>query len=197
MTPFDVYCCYLAFKNHFSKPNYDFFKYHGKSKASVNTFNKRKDKYFFEKISRQKSEEQIRQYFLANFIECSDSSKLWIGEIISTGEENHTKWQKRIQSLKYIFTNEISNLFDDCHFDSVFETKGQHPIVLKEYLSGRISLETFIILNQILKFSKNYDRILNDPIWESCSLKIKKYTPFLNLDIDNYKKLLKEKILND
>lgn len=197
MTPFDVYCCYLAFKNHFSKPNYDFFQYNGKIKSSVTSFNKRKDKYFFEKMSRQKSDEQIRQYFLANFVECSDPSKLWIGEIIASGEENHTKWQKRMQSLRYIFTNEISSLFDNQEFNSLFETKGQHPPILKEYLSGRISLETLIILNRILKFSKQYDKLLQDPVWESCSLKIQKYTPFLNLDIQSYKKLLKEKILND
>lgn len=197
MTPFDVYCCYLAFKNHFSKPNYDFFQYNGKIKSSVTSFNKRRDKYFFEKMSRQKSDEQIRQYFLANFVECSDPAKLWIGEIIASGEENHTKWQRRMQSLRYIFTNEISSLFDDKEFNSVFETKGQHPPILREYLSGRISLETLIILNQILKFSKKYDKILQDPVWESCSLKIKKYTPFLNLDILNYKNLLKEKVLDD
>jgi len=99
--------------------------------------------------------------------------------------------------LRYIFTNEISSLFDNQEFNSIFETKGQHPPILKEYLSGRISLETLIILNRILKFSKQYDKVLQDPVWESCSLKIQKYTPFLNLDIESYKKLLKEKILND
>ena len=82
MTPIEVYKTYLAFKNHFTKPNYDYFQYCGKSRASKESFNKRKDRYFFERISRQKSDEEIKHYFLASFIECDDPSRLWIGEII-------------------------------------------------------------------------------------------------------------------
>ena len=56
---------------------------------------------------------------------------------------------------------------------------------------------TPIEIETIQKFISRYDKLLQDPVWESCSLKIKKYTPFLNLDIPSYKILLKEKILND
>ena len=34
MTPIEVYKTYLAFKNHFTKPNYDYHQYCGKSRAS-------------------------------------------------------------------------------------------------------------------------------------------------------------------
>ena len=60
MTPFDVYKTYLAFKNHFTKENYDYFKYCGKSRASLDSFHKRKDRYFFERTSRQKNDEEIK-----------------------------------------------------------------------------------------------------------------------------------------
>ena len=43
VTPIDVYKTYLAFKNHFTKKSYNYFKYGGKSKASVQAYNKRKD----------------------------------------------------------------------------------------------------------------------------------------------------------
>ena len=59
MTPFDAYKTYLALKNHFSKPNYDYFKYAGKSRTSIASFEKRKDKYWFEKISRNKDDKEI------------------------------------------------------------------------------------------------------------------------------------------
>ena len=68
MTPIEVYKTYLAFKNHFTKPNYDYFQYCGKSRASTESFNKRKDKYFFERMSRQKSDEEIKQYFACSTI---------------------------------------------------------------------------------------------------------------------------------
>ena len=65
MTGFDCYRTYLAFKNHFTKDNFDYFKYGGKTNATTTSFNKRKDKYFFEKMSRQKKDEDIVDYFTA------------------------------------------------------------------------------------------------------------------------------------
>ena len=70
MTPIDVYKTYLAFKNHFTKVSYNYFKYSGKSRASKEAYNNRKDRYFFERMSRKKSDDEIKEYFLANFIEC-------------------------------------------------------------------------------------------------------------------------------
>ncbi len=102
MTPIEVYKTYLAFKNHFTKPNYDYHQYCGKSRASKEAFNKRKDRYFFERMSRKKTDDEIKLYFLANFVECDDPTKLWIGEIIESGEENYANWLKRSQSLYYL-----------------------------------------------------------------------------------------------
>ena len=49
MTGFDCYRTYLAFKNHFTKDNFDYFKYGGKTNATTTSFNKRKDKYFLKR----------------------------------------------------------------------------------------------------------------------------------------------------
>ena len=103
MTPFDAYKTYLALKNHFTKPNYDYIKYAGKTRASIESFNKRKDKYWYEKLARQKSDEQVKNFFIANFVEADDPSVLWIGNIIRGGEVYYKEWEKRQQSLKYIF----------------------------------------------------------------------------------------------
>ena len=40
-----------------------------------------------------------------------------------------------------------------------------------------------------------FDKDLHDPVWELTSLRIKKYIPFLNIDIFKYKKILKELVL--
>ena len=39
MTGFDCYRTYLAFKNHFTKDNFDYFKYGGKTNATTTSFN--------------------------------------------------------------------------------------------------------------------------------------------------------------
>ncbi len=86
MTAFDCYKTYLAIKQHFTQPTYDYFRYHGATKGSVVSFNKRKDKYFFEKMSRQKTDSEIKEYFVANFVYPSNPQSVWIGEIIKQGE---------------------------------------------------------------------------------------------------------------
>jgi hypothetical protein len=197
MNPFDVYCCYLALKNHFTKESYDYFKYHGKVRTTIQSFNKRKDKYFFEKTSRQKTDQEILEYFVSNFIQCDDPQRLWIGEIIQTGENNYTNWKKRTQSLRYSFTENIEVLLEENSIDDIFDCSKGHPILLKLFLSNKISIETMVILDKTLSYVKRFDKVLLDPVWETVSLRIKKYKPFLNIDVDSYKEILKKRVLNE
>jgi hypothetical protein len=197
VTPFDVYKTYLALKNHFTNDNYDYFKYSGKSRASVASFNKRKDKYFFERCSRKLNDDEVVNYFVSSFIVHDDPQKVWIGEIIQTGESHYTNWKKKNQSLFYVFSQEIENVFSNKNFDLMFDCKpGHHPQVLKEHLKQNLSLETLIILDKILGYSKKYDKILDDLMWKTVSSKIKKYNPFMaKINITKFKTLLKEIIV--
>ena len=156
VNPFETYKSYLGLKNHFTKEKYDYIKYCGKSRASIESFYKRKDRFFFEKISRQKNDEEVIDFFVANFVSCDDPQALWIGEIMRNGEKNYTNWKKRTQSLSYVFKEEIGNVFGGKKFDEMFEIKGtKHPDIVKEHLQGNISLETFLILEKILGFKKD------------------------------------------
>jgi hypothetical protein len=195
MTPFDAYKQYLALKNHFSKEKYDYHKYAGKSRASITSFNKRKDKYWFEKLSRQKSDEEVKNFFIANFVGSDDPNSLWIGNVIRFGDTCYTDWNKRQQSLQYVFLQESEELFSENKVDEVFDCSKGHPIVLRKFLSGKISIETLVIYDKIFLFRNNFDKKLLDPIWESVSMKIKKYSPFLNIDIFKYKKVLKNTVV--
>jgi len=195
MMPFDAYKSYLSLKNHFTKEKYDYHKYCGKSRATVQSFYKRKDRFWFEKLSRNKNDKEVIDFFVSNFITCTDPNKLWIGEMIREGENRYTEWKKRTQSLSYVFKEEIEIIFSDQDFDTVFVNKQGHPILLKKYLGGDISIETLVILDKILGFKKNFDSELQDPVWESVSMRMKKYSPFLNIDVFRYKKILKEVVL--
>ena len=190
--PFDAYKQYLALKNHFTKEKYDYHKYCGKSRATVKSFYKRKDRFWFEKIARNKSDKEVVDFFVSNFITCTDPSKLWIGEMIREGEGRYTAWKRRTQSLSYIFREEIELILADTDLDTVFAMTNGHPPILKKYLSGDISLETLVICDRILGYRNDYDKQLTDPVWETVSLRIKKYSPFLNIDVFHFKKILKE-----
>ena len=196
MTDFEVYKTYLAFKNHFTKETYDYHKYCGRSRASKDSFYKRTDRYFFERLSRQKNDEEIKAYFVANFVECSDPERLWIGDIIREGEDVYKEWLKKSQSLSYLFKTEAEVFIHKKNFEELFDCKtGNHPEILKKYLQKGITLETITILDMILGYVKNFDKKLTDPIWNFVSLRIRKYRPFLNIDVEKYKNVLKEIVL--
>jgi hypothetical protein len=191
MTPFDAYKTYLALKNHFGKSTYDYFKYAGKSRASVASFEKRKDKYWFERISRQKNDTEIKEFFVANLVEADDPNSVWIGNVIRAGDIYYKEWQKKQQSLKYLFTQQSEEMLSSTNLEQLFDCSKGHPPVLKMFLSGKISIETLVIWDKIFLFRNNFDKKLLDPVWELVSLKIQKYSPFLNIDVEDYKKVLR------
>jgi len=195
--PVDAYRQYLALKNHFTKDSYDYHKYCGKSRATVQSFYKRKDRFWFEKVARQKTDQEVIEFFVANFVSCPDPETLWIGEMIKEGEERYTNWKKKVQSLSYLFKEESEEVFSQTKVDEVFQCSKGHPLILKKFLSGKISLETMVIYNRIFLFGNDYDQKLQDPVWQTVSRKIRKYNPFLNIDVQRYKSILKEIILGD
>ena len=196
VTPFETYQHYLSLKNHFTNPKYDFFKYGAKTRASVTSFNKRKDKYWFEKTSRKYSDKEVVDFLVSNFTATDNPQNLWIGEIINSGERNYSEWMRRQQSLTYLFKEQSSELLSENELESLFNCTKGHPLILKKFLSGSVSLETLTIFDKIFHFSKNFDKKLDDPVWESVSLKLKKYSPFLNIDMFHYKKILRD-IVNE
>ena len=196
VTPFETYQTYLSMKNHFTNRKYDFFTYGGKSRATMTSFNKRKDKYWFEKTSRKYSDQEITDFLLANFVTADTPQNLWIGEIINSGEKTYADWMKRQQSLTYLFKEQLEELLSEKKLDEVFDCSKGHPLILKKYLGGDLSLETLIILEKIFSFVKNFDKTIKDPVWETVSLKVKKYIPFININMVYYKKILRE-IVNE
>ena len=196
VTPFETYQHYLSLKNHFTNPKYDFFKYGAKTRASIASFNKRRDKYWFEKTSRKYSDKEVVDFLVSNFVEADNASNLWIGEIINSGERKYADWMRRQQSLTYLFKEQSSELFLETKLEDALNCSKGHPPVLKRFLSGKISIETLVIYDKIFLFGKKFDKKLLDPVWETVSLKMKKYNPFLNIDVFQFKKILRE-IINE
>ena len=196
MMPFDAYRCYLSLKNHFTKDHYDYHKYRGKTRATVQAFYKRKDRFWFEKFARSKNDKEVEEFFVSNFIYSTDPATMWIVEMIKEGEGRYTEWKKKVQSLSYIFKEETESVFDNRKVDDAFNCSKGHPPILKSYLGGDTSLETMVICDIIFGYGKDFDKRLNDPVWETVSRKIKKYTPFLNINVPRYKKILKEVVIN-
>ena len=196
MSPFEVYQNYLSLKSHFTNPKYDYFKYNKKVRATLTSFNKRSDKYWFEKTSRKYSDKEVVDFLVSNFVAADNPQNLWIGEIINSGERTYAEWMRRQQSLTYLFKEQSNELFSETKLEDALNCSKGHPPILKGFLSGKICLETLVIYDRIFQFSKRFDKKLLDPVWETVSLKISKYSPFLNTDIFQFKRILRE-IINE
>ena len=192
VTPFETYQHYLSLKNHFTNPKYDFFKYGAKTRASVTSFNKRRDKYFFEKTSRKYSDKEVVDFLVSNFVASSNPQNLWIGEIINSGERTYAEWAKRQQSLSYLYKEQMEVFFSENKLEDAFNCSKGHPPILKKFLGGDVSIESLSICEKIFCFREKFDKKLDDPVWETVSLKLKKYIPFLNIDVFRYKKILRQ-----
>ena len=187
MEAIDVYIMYCAMKAHFSRKDYDFFKYRRKTKVSRDSFWKRKDRFFFVKLSKKyKTEIEIRNYLVSNFIK--DKS----GYIANFSEENYKSWLLRRSGFFEQFVIEMKPFIKE--FEPLFEVKGSsHPKLLKEFLGSRVSLETMLVLDELVSFSKKWDKQLEDDIvWIDLKKLIENYKGFLTINKNRYRiKLLK------
>ena len=193
MEAIEAYKVYIALKNHFTRPSYDYFKYNKKTNVTFDSFQRRKDKIFFAKLGNKK-ESYLEEFLVANFIR---DPKMWIGELLSDGAEDvYKEWKKKQESISYVFRNEIEFLSEYDTKDKLDEffkvpESGNHPKIFLMLMRKEISAETYLILDSILNFSKKYDRMYTDPLYKEVSNQCKKYLPFLNLDIAKQKKHLK------
>jgi hypothetical protein len=84
----------------------------------------------------------------------------------------------------------------DLKFNELFESEGiNHPPILKLLLGDDISLETFTVLDICLDFTKELDKKLIDPIWRDQKTLCYNYKPFLEVNVDEKRKLIKD-VLN-
>jgi hypothetical protein len=178
---------YLALKLHFSSASYDVFKYNGKVSASEESFDTRKDKYKFVKLSKHKDPAGL---LVANFIQ---NPKFWVGSIDDPeSEQVYLQWLKVQESLGYTFSQEMKKLFDGKSMDDVlYVPEGQHPLLLSKHLRGEVSVENIAILQDILNFVPYWDESIADPVlWKEIRMLLLKYKPFLEFSREEYRKKL-------
>ena len=200
MDEYSVYKMYLALKLHFTTDQYDVIKQKGRIKASRQAFAKRKDIFSIRKVSKTYSDEEVANFLVANFT----SGDRWGGLFDAEANERYTEWQKKVQSLSYVFTNDLDALMEELEaenktFDDAFTiAKTQHPYIIKAFLRKTITLETLVILEKINPFLDKFDTDLStDIMWPDISRLIRKYKPFLQFDKEKYSAILRRRVGRD
>ena len=119
------------------------------------------------------------------------------GYIADFNEANYESWKLKRQGFFEEFEVEMQPLVQS--FEDLFVIKKRtalvtyHPKLLKEFLGGRVSIETMIILNDLVNYSKKWDKQLEDDVvWPDLKKFMNNYKRFLTIDEKRYRmKLLK------
>lgn len=195
VTPYEVYQKYLSLKQHFNKKGYDYFKFQGKVRANESSFEKRKDKHHFIRLSKIYKDEELTKFFVSNFVK---TKELWVGNATSAeGRQNYIAWKTKIQSLPYVFENEIETMFDENEtFNDIFNVEdGQHPPIVRHVFGNEVSLETFVVLDSILNFTSKFnEKIEESVIWPELYSMVNNYAPFVVVNKQKYVDILKKQV---
>jgi len=194
MTPYEVFGIYHSLKLHFTQESFDFHKYNGKSKISLDAFDKRKDKWHFAKLARKFNDREDCIFFIvANLL---DDNQKWVGNLLLDEADVIYKDRiKVIQSLSYVFENDCRKLFEGVEKPNELlkVVDGDYPVLLTKTMQKVTQIETFCLLSKILGFLPMWKEKIGDTIvWPNFYMKTLKYASFLPKEEMKYKMILKK-----
>jgi len=189
-----AYQRYQALKLHFTS-DYDFVKYGGKiRKISEESFLKRKDQYLFRKLERKYNDDELTNFFVANFI--SQAGVRWIGEMNGPESEKvYLNWQKRIEAFSYYLKQDLEAILDNCNnsVSRILLVEQTHPVLLKMYMAGKIAAETVIAFDIAFDvLDKWNDEITDTIVWPELYKQLSKYRPFVRAEKATIKKVMRD-----
>lgn len=194
MNGYEVYRLYLALKMHFSdKNNYDFFKYRGEIKyVTESSYLKRKDKYFFHKLSKRLKDEEVIPFLVSNFLV---NSNAWIKTMCDpSGNTIFKLYQCKMESLEYTFEQDLIKIqIQNTDITKTIMPGESYPELLSMFFAKDITLETLCIIHLMTGcINKWDDHYKDDYIYEKWSQKTRRYIPFINIDLNDMKTIAKK-----
>jgi hypothetical protein len=190
MTGYEAFSIYHVLKLHFTT-NYDYFKYNGKCNITIETFEKRKDKYYFYKLSRKYDTEEYKEFVISNLLNDPDS---WAGNLLTDeASDIHMNRMKRVQSLSYTFKSDCQEMMNYGRINDLLRVNSDYPKLFTLSKQRVVSDESIIILNSLMNFLPKWKQKISDNIvWPIAFSRWMRYTPFVAFDKDKYRKIALE-----
>lgn len=177
---FQTYKYFMAIKLHLTTDRYDVFESNGRVSGSRATFEKRNDRFLFEKIGQKfNAPRELIEFFVAN-IAYGNTSVIYSTE----SDDYYTQWVARKESRTAAFTKQMSEIYNYLErnrikYDDLFSIEDNVPELLKLYVSNDVHLETVVMLNEFEEFLPKWEPLCM--VWGDqlrIMNKIKKFVKF-------------------
>lgn len=169
---YEAYKLYLALQRHFST-GYDYFKYNGKVNCSTAAYEKRHDKWSFEKLTKIMERDQFVDFFVANFIE---DPKMWIKNMEKSRLDRYNALYKNIAKN---FKQDLEVIKQQGPYQCIEVTK-DIPRIYKLVLQNDIKIESVILMDTLFPFVEKHHKEVDIPfVFPEMMQKIEKYRPFV------------------
>ena len=184
MNGLQAYRYYMAVKLHFTRDSFDVFT-NPNVKCNSSTFEKRNDKFLFEKLSRKfPKDHDLIQYYVSNFA---------YGHTEVVYEEDEAKscyleWNKRKESITKILEDDVNKIIlyaekNNLSKEQVINfTKDGPSVILNMYLGNHISVESLRILDDHINIIDNWKEYSFISLWENDIRRIVKLKRFVKYD---------------
>lgn len=178
---FATYKYFMAIKLHFTTDRYDVFQSNGKVSGSRAAFEKRNDRFLFDKIGRKFDQPRdLIDYFVANFA-YGNKSVIYSGE----STDCHEVWTKRKESRTHMFKTQMDFIQhqlekDNLKYEDLFCIDNNVPYLLNLYVGGYIHLETMVILDEFENFLPQWEPLVM--LWGDQLRVINKTKKFVKFD---------------
>lgn len=191
MDEFDVYITYLSIQQHFKRENYDAVKYRFKVGASTNAYDKRRDRGLFRALLKKypKQPDLVRALSISMF-----NGHTYVAEILGD-EILHKEFQRRIESLEYIFSQELDYVLEEYGTIAKAVSKdGTSPLYI-DVLGGRFSALSAIVLDRLTDWFDLVTKYTTvDPHYSDFVMKHRKLGRLVDVDILKTRKILLDKL---
>lgn len=189
MTPeFYAYKTFLAIKNHFKNPDYDYFFYNGRVTAKEESFRGNKNYHQFVALSRKVKSQDIPNFLACNFAYAKKT--LWVTHLAEReAHETYEAFQAYYESMSYRFGEDLKKIWPL----DLSVSRGTYPKLIIDVMSGKVRMETLCILDALYegKLTATFDQLITEPyLWPSFRMRYTKFTPFLKISLPDLKIVL-------
>lgn len=180
---FQTYKYFMAIKLHLTTDRYDVFESNGRVSGTKATFEKRNDRFLFEKLGRKfNTPRELIEYFVAN-IAYGNNAVIYSQE----SDDYYQQWLARKESRTAFFKKQLSQIYNYLElnhkkYEDLFSIEGNVPELLNLYVGGYVHLETVVILDDFENFLPKWEPLCM--VWGDQLRVINKIKKFVKYDKD-------------